>query len=255
MSAAIQGLTLYGYWRSSCSWRVRIALAHKGVEHAYRPVNLVRDGGEQLRDEYRAKNPMAQVPLLEFEQGGAVRRVSQSVAIIELLEDLFPAPPLLPADPYLRARARQLELRADEVFFPQIYKLFGLQDDMQGAAAQAACAACHAIYGQLETLLADREYLAGPYSYADIGFYMACVFADRKGAGMRPDTPRLLRCRRSSLVSRLSEASFTLPRYRVLPYIPVSGQRSDVGCLGALQAGPDCCFSVVEALPAPVDMA
>ncbi|MGK3986613.1 maleylacetoacetate isomerase [Sorangium sp. So ce136] len=108
MSAEIQGLTLYGYWRSSCSWRVRIALAHKGVEHAYRPVNLLRDGGEQLRDDYRAKNPMAQVPTLEFEQGGAVRRVSQSVAIIELLEDLFPARPLLPADPYLRAKARQL---------------------------------------------------------------------------------------------------------------------------------------------------
>jgi maleylpyruvate isomerase len=108
MSAAIQGLTLYGYWRSSCSWRVRIALAYKGAPHAYRPVNLVRDGGEQLRDDYRTKNPMAQVPLLEFEQGGAVRRVSQSVAIIELLEDLFPAPPLLPADPYLRAKARQL---------------------------------------------------------------------------------------------------------------------------------------------------
>jgi maleylpyruvate isomerase len=108
MSAAIQGLTLYGYWRSSCSWRVRIALAHKGAPHAYRPVNLLRDGGEQLRDDYRTKNPMAQGPLLEFEQGGAVRRVSQSVAIIELLEDLFPAPPLLPADPYLRAKARQL---------------------------------------------------------------------------------------------------------------------------------------------------
>jgi maleylpyruvate isomerase len=108
MSAAIQGLTLYGYWRSSCSWRVRIALAHRGAPHTYRPVNLVRDGGEQLRDDYRAKNPMAQVPLLEFEQGGAVRRVSQSVAIIELLEELFPAPPLLPADPYLRAKARQL---------------------------------------------------------------------------------------------------------------------------------------------------
>ncbi|WP_437596727.1 maleylacetoacetate isomerase [Sorangium sp. So ce590] len=108
MTAAIQGLTLYGYWRSSCSWRVRIALAHKRAPHAYRPVNLVRDGGEQLRDDYRAKNPMAQVPLLEFEQGGAVRRVSQSVAIIELLEELIPAPPLLPADPYLRAKARQL---------------------------------------------------------------------------------------------------------------------------------------------------
>lgn len=101
-------LTLYNYWRSSCSWRARIALAYKGVAYTYQPVNLLRDGGEQLRDDYRAKNPMAQVPTLEFEQGGAVRRVSQSMAIIELLEDWFPAPPLLPADPYLRAKARQL---------------------------------------------------------------------------------------------------------------------------------------------------
>ncbi|AUX45787.1 maleylacetoacetate isomerase [Sorangium cellulosum] len=103
-------LTLYGYWRSSCSWRVRIALAYKGVEHAYRPVNLVRDGGEQLRDDYRTKNPMAQVPLLEFEEGGAVRRVSQSLAILELLEEWFPSPPLLPppGERYLRAKARQL---------------------------------------------------------------------------------------------------------------------------------------------------
>lgn len=109
MSGAAKEPTLYGYWRSSCSYRVRIALAYKGIEHAYRPVNIHPDGGdEQLRDDYRAKNPMAQVPTLEFEEGGAVRRVSQSVAIIELLEDWRPEPPLLPADPYLRAKARQL---------------------------------------------------------------------------------------------------------------------------------------------------
>ncbi|MBS0451000.1 MAG: glutathione S-transferase family protein [Proteobacteria bacterium] len=136
-------------------------------------------------------NPKAQVPVLIDDDV----ELFDSTQIFEYLEDRYPTPPLWPRDVAARARARQIELRADEVFFPHIYKLFGLQDDMQGAAAQAACAACQAIYGQMEKLLADRDYLAGPYSYADIGFYMACVFADRKGAGMSPATPRLIEWR------------------------------------------------------------
>jgi maleylacetoacetate isomerase len=102
-------MKLYGFWRSSCSWRVRIALAYKGVEYRYEPVNLLRDGvGEHLGDAYRSVNAMAQVPTLEFDRGGVTRRVGQSMAIIELLEELYPAPSLLPADAYLRAKARQL---------------------------------------------------------------------------------------------------------------------------------------------------
>jgi maleylpyruvate isomerase len=96
---------LYNYWRSSASWRVRIALNYKGVAYEYVPVSLVKDGGEQLRDEYRAVNPMAQVPTLVLDDG---RQLSQSMAIIEYLEETIPTPPLLPRDPYLRARARQL---------------------------------------------------------------------------------------------------------------------------------------------------
>jgi maleylpyruvate isomerase len=101
-------MKLYGFWRSSCSWRVRIALAYKGIEHEYEPVNLARDGGEQLKDGYREVNPMQQVPVLEYSEGGVTRRVSQSIAILELLEERHPRPRLLPPDPYLRARARQL---------------------------------------------------------------------------------------------------------------------------------------------------
>lgn len=101
-------MKLYGFWRSSCSWRVRIALAYKGIEHEHRPVHLTQGGGEQFRDGYREVNPMRQVPVLEYEEGGVTRRVSQSMAILELLEELHPRPPLLPPDPYLRARARQL---------------------------------------------------------------------------------------------------------------------------------------------------
>lgn len=101
-------LTLYGFWRSTATWRVRIALALKGISYAYRPVHLGRDGGEQNRDEYRSKNPMRQVPLVEIERGGRTIRVAQSVAILELLDDLWPEPRLLPGDPFLRARARQI---------------------------------------------------------------------------------------------------------------------------------------------------
>lgn len=109
-SPALRDLKLYSYWRSSCSWRVRIALAYKNVAHAVQSVHLVRDGGEQHTASYHALNPMDQVPTLEFADGssGPLRRVSQSMAILELLEEQFPVPSLLPADPYLRARTRQL---------------------------------------------------------------------------------------------------------------------------------------------------
>jgi maleylpyruvate isomerase len=101
-------MKLYGYWRSSCAWRVRIALHYKGIAFEYVPVHLLEGGGQQNTEAYRQKNPMAQVPTLELEEGGKTQRIGQSLAIIEMLEEQWPDPPLLPADRYLRARARQL---------------------------------------------------------------------------------------------------------------------------------------------------
>jgi maleylpyruvate isomerase len=101
-------MKLHGYWRSSASWRVRIALNLKGLAYEYAAVNLVADGGQQHADGYRALNPMEQVPTLEVDVGGEVHRLTQSIAILEYLEDRFPEPRLLPKDPYLRARARAL---------------------------------------------------------------------------------------------------------------------------------------------------
>ncbi len=99
-------MTLYNYWRSSASWRVRIALHMKGLTFEYVPVHLVQR--EQKSLEHHARNPMEQVPALELELGGRRVLVTQSIAILELLEELYPNPPLLPADPYLRARTREL---------------------------------------------------------------------------------------------------------------------------------------------------
>jgi maleylpyruvate isomerase len=101
-------LKLFNYWRSSCSWRVRIALAHKNLSYEYVPVNLVQGGGEQFKAEYRSLNPMAQVPTLVVDGDGKSRAIAQSLAIIEYLEEAYPNPPLLPKDAFLRAKVREV---------------------------------------------------------------------------------------------------------------------------------------------------
>lgn len=98
------GIVLYTYWRSSAAYRVRIGLELKRLAWEARPVHLVRDGGEQHRDAYRALNPQQQVPTLLHE--GHV--LTQSLAILEYLDERFPQVPLLPADAAGRARVRAL---------------------------------------------------------------------------------------------------------------------------------------------------
>ena len=104
--------SLYTYWRSSCSYRVRIALNLKGLEYESVPVHLVRDGGGQHSDEYRRMNPQGLVPTL-LDDGQAI---TQSLAIIEYLEEMHAEPALLPADALGRARVRGMAyLIADEI--------------------------------------------------------------------------------------------------------------------------------------------
>jgi len=100
-------LVLHNYWRSSASHRVRIGLHLKQLAFDYVPVNLLH--GDQLGDAHRAKNPMAQVPALVIvEDDGATRTLTQSLPILEYLDERWPAQPLLPAELYLRARTRSL---------------------------------------------------------------------------------------------------------------------------------------------------
>ena len=102
-------LRLHNYWRSSASHRVRIVLGLKGLAYDYVAVNIAAGGGEQKSDAYRALNPMAQVPALEIvEDDGARHVLTQSLPIIEFLDERFPATPVLPRDPYARAHARAL---------------------------------------------------------------------------------------------------------------------------------------------------
>jgi maleylacetoacetate isomerase/maleylpyruvate isomerase len=97
-------MELYNYFRSSASYRVRIALALKGLDYDYKPVHLAKN--EQFTESYAAVSAARLVPLLH--DGDHV--LTQSMAIIEYLEETHPQPPLLPADPAGRARVRALAL-------------------------------------------------------------------------------------------------------------------------------------------------
>jgi maleylacetoacetate isomerase len=99
-------LRLHTYFHSSAAYRVRIALNIKGLKYSAVPVHLLRNGGEHLSAEYARLNPARLVPVLE--DGGA--SLTQSIAIIEYLEETHPEPPLLPAGAAARARVRSLAL-------------------------------------------------------------------------------------------------------------------------------------------------
>ncbi|MFO1124737.1 MAG: maleylacetoacetate isomerase [Methylocystis sp.] len=98
-------MILYDYFRSSAAYRVRIAIALKGLIIERRPIHLLR--GEQRAPRYRAKNPLAIVPTLELDDGTLI---TQSLAIIDYLDALTPDPPLLPKEPVMAAQARAVAL-------------------------------------------------------------------------------------------------------------------------------------------------
>lgn len=100
-------IKLYDYYRSSASFRVRIALNLKGLDYEIIPVHLVNNGGEQFYADYQAKNPQSLVPTLHDDN----HFITQSLAIIEYLNDTHPTPALLPEDPYQKAFARSLALQ------------------------------------------------------------------------------------------------------------------------------------------------
>jgi maleylpyruvate isomerase len=99
-------LSLFNYFRSSAAYRVRIALHLKGLSYDYVPVHLTQDGGRQFQEPYRSMNPQRLVPLLD-DKGF---RLSQSLAIIEYLDERYPDQPLLPQTSEARARTRQIAL-------------------------------------------------------------------------------------------------------------------------------------------------
>ncbi|MFL5272682.1 MAG: glutathione S-transferase N-terminal domain-containing protein, partial [Anaeromyxobacteraceae bacterium] len=125
-------LALYGYWRSSSSWRVRIGLALKGLDYEYRALNLKK--GDHRGEDHLVRNPTSQVPVLAAEEGGTTRHLMQSIAILEWLDERFPSPPLVPADAYGRARVRALAEHVNSGIQPyqNLSALLWLKSRMEG---------------------------------------------------------------------------------------------------------------------------
>jgi glutathione S-transferase len=133
-------------------------------------------------------NPKRQVPVLIHGD----LEIFDSTQIFEYFEEIAPAPALWPAGVAARTRARLLELKSDEVYFPHIIRLMGLQATRDDPAAVAAREAATRFYDTMEDQLDGKEYLAGPFTYADLAFYMAAFFGDRMGAPMSEATPQLI---------------------------------------------------------------
>jgi glutathione S-transferase len=169
--------------------KAQIAALEKGLdfELVMVPYDSAR-GYDPKHPEVLRINPKRQVPVLVHGD----LEIFDSTQIFEYLEDLVPTPALWPAMPASRARARGLELQSDEVYFPHVIRLMGLQQDLKGEAARTAIDAANSFYAQMDARLATREWLADSYSYADIAFYMAALFGERQGASLGATTPHLL---------------------------------------------------------------
>ena len=172
--------------------KAEIALREKGLEFDLEMVPYSRQAGyEPKHPEVLRVNPKRQVPVLI----DAELEIFDSTQIFEYLEDKWPEPPLWPASPAQRARARQLELASDEVFFPHVIKLMGLRakpDPVDSPAWIQAREGIEAYYAKMERQLKGRPYLADQLTYADIAFYMAQFFAARHTVPMAETQPDLL---------------------------------------------------------------
>jgi glutathione S-transferase len=155
-------------------------------------------------------NPKRQVPVLV----DGDLEIFDSTQIFEYLETIQPDPTLWPAEPKARARARLLEHKSDEVYFPPIIRLMGLQNTPDDPAAIEARAAAIAYYDEMERTIDGHDWLAGAYSYADIAFYMAQLFGARMTAPMDERHPRLLAWRdRMSARPAVAKVAGAMGRY------------------------------------------
>ena len=196
-------MKLYGYWRSSSTWRVRIALAWKGVPHTYQPIHLVREGGQQHFAGFQSVNPVEQVPVLEFTHSGKSHRLSQSFAIIDYLEASYPRPPLYPLDAYDAARARELAELVNSGIQPlqNLSVLNRIRDELKGDAQAWARHFIGRGLAALETLSREdaADFLIGEEpSVADVYLVPQLYNARRFGVDLTP-FPTLLHAEASCL--------------------------------------------------------
>jgi glutathione S-transferase len=189
MRSQLTRFTLYSGPLSMFGAKAQIAALEKGLEFDLVMVPYdSRLGYSPKHPEVLRVNRKGQVPVLVHGD----LEIFDSTQIFEYLEDLQPTPPLWPRDTADRARARGLEHQSDEVYFPHVIRLMGLQNDLDSAVAQTSIQAATAYYAEMDELLSERPWLAGSYSFADISFYMAALFGERQSAPITASTTKLL---------------------------------------------------------------
>ena len=183
-------IKLYTFPASSNSRKVRMALIEKGLEFERANVDLSKR--EQKNPEYLKIHPFGQVPALDDE--GFI--VYDSTIINEYLEDEYPYPPLMPKDSEGRARARLMEDLRDSHFNPACVQIFrelrkpeGERDQNAIEQAKAKLTEC---FERIEKELEGREYLAGPFSLADIAFVPNIDTLDRLQVPVDPKYKNIL---------------------------------------------------------------
>jgi maleylpyruvate isomerase len=202
-------MKLYSYFRSSAAYRVRIALQLKGLPYEVVPVHLLKDGGQQLSPEYRQLNPEALVPAL-LDEGQVL---TQSLAIIEYLEETHPTPALLPAAPVDRAYVRSLALSAACEIHPlnnlrvlrYLVHQLGVSDDAKNAWYRHWCEQGLAAF---EAKLA-RGSRSGTFCFGDMPGLADCVLIPQVF------NAQLLQCDLSAMptILRIYDACAELPAF------------------------------------------
>lgn len=186
---------IYTYYRSSAAYRVRIALALKGVVCEQVPVNLARHGGDQHSPAYRAINPQGRVPSLALDDGTVL---IQSPAILEYLEDVFPDPPLLPRSAVERARVRGVAALIGCDIHPlnnssPLNYLRQQLGQSEAAASAWICNWIHAGFQAVERLIGENDFCFGfTPSLADV-YLVPQVFSARRFNVSLEAYPRILR--------------------------------------------------------------
>jgi maleylpyruvate isomerase len=164
---------LYSYFRSSAAYRVRIAFNLKGLGYDTVAIHLQREGGLNRKPAFRAINPQMRLPALALDSGEIL---TQSLAIIEYLDEVHPQPPLLPGDPVARAHVRALaQLIACDIHpLNNIGPLRYLKNELGQDQAKIDAWYCHWVgegFDALEAMLRP-----GPYAYgAEVGLADICL--------------------------------------------------------------------------------
>jgi len=199
-------MKLYNYFRSSASWRVRIALGIKGLSYEYASIHLARN--EQFAGLFAEQQASHLVPALVLDDG---RWLSQSMAILEFLEEVHPEPPLLPKDPFARAQVRALaqDIGCDIHPINNLRVLRYLKNDMGHPQEEVDNWYRHWIATGFTIVEQRLQQTAGQFSFGDAPGFADCMLVPQVYNAQRFECP----LEAYPTVMRVNAACLALPAF------------------------------------------